>query len=172
MPVPVSEVLKILQCKNLIFDGVPQFFEKKYQKVVFTYIGRLWIGFYLISNAFLKWQLKSLKSACSETCAILHWDVISHIICPRVIGFYLCHHSRNLQSHLRKLLMHLRHRRCTLTLVGVGCHGQWISVSVSISPNCFSGVQVYIMSQFIIRWLYFNMNSLNFFLLSSITFLS
>ena len=62
-----SSKIRFLHCK--IFKtsetgtgmGPPIFWKKKYQKVVFTYIGRLWIGFYYISNAFLKWQLKSVK---------------------------------------------------------------------------------------------------------------
>ena len=48
-------IVKFSKLQRLELAWVPQFFEeKKYQKVVFTYIGRLWIGFYLISNAFLK----------------------------------------------------------------------------------------------------------------------
>ena len=77
-----SSKIRFLHCK--IFKtsetgtgmGPPIFWKKKYQKVVFTYIGRLWIGFYLISNTFLKWQLKSLK-----------WKVLRNVCYPTIIIF-------------------------------------------------------------------------------------
>ena len=47
-------IVKFSKLQRLELAWVPQFFEKKYQEVVFIYIGRLWIGFYLISKAFLK----------------------------------------------------------------------------------------------------------------------
>ena len=47
-------IVKFSKLQRLELAWVPQFFEKKYQKVEFTYIGRLWIGFYSISNTFLK----------------------------------------------------------------------------------------------------------------------